>query len=136
MDPILQNIRNKYYKGDIDRARRDIFKLLLDLDIKIRNKDGAIAEINISIPTSNMDVLIIGLRYIKNNETITEDHFECYNDPEIGKLIIIKHYRGELELKYPEYKGTHKYQADFKVKDPDNPVWTSVNTITDTLFKK
>jgi hypothetical protein len=77
--------------------------LLLKHEIKLRNKDGKLNQINISIPKSKKKAIVVGLRYIKNDGSKTEDLFLF----EEGKDIVAG-YKGRLEKILPEYKGSHK----------------------------
>lgn len=134
--PILKRIWEQYIAGDITNIDREIIDLLLRHGIKIRHDDGYLIQINLSIPTTNTNVLVIGLRYKKKDTSLTEDRFLCSSDDSTGKLVINQYYKGALEGIYPEYKGTHKHQLYnnwFDVKD--NPI-TQVNTISYLLNKK
>jgi hypothetical protein len=64
--------------------------LLLKHEIKLRNK-------------GKKKAIVVGLRYIKNDGSKTEDLFLF----EEGKDIVAG-YKGRLEKILPEYKGSHK----------------------------
>jgi len=101
----LKNITDEMYSGKRQKFAADVLKLLFKYGIKIRQKDGRLYQVNISIPKSRGHSILVGLRYIKKDETFTEDHFLF----EKGKPIN-KFYKGKIELVLPEYKGTHKQQ--------------------------
>ena len=71
-------------------------------------------QITLSIPTSKGNSFVIGLRYIKNDGTYTEDHFLCEKEG-VGLKgeVITYHPKRRLELALPEYTGTHKEIPDF-----------------------
>lgn len=82
-----------------------IISLLHKYGIKIRQDDGTDPKITFSIPKSEPDTFVIGLRYIKKNGTKTEDHFL------FKKGLSIEYLRGKrLEKLMPEYIGAHKHQ--------------------------
>jgi hypothetical protein len=106
----LKQITDKIYSeleqnGKILHYGNDIKKLLLEYKIKLRQKDGKLDQITISIPISKPKALVVGLRYIKIDRTKSEDLFLF----EEGKDIV-KGYKGKLEKLLPEYKNTHKLQ--------------------------
>lgn len=53
-----------------------VLQLLKNWGIELRKDDGELQWINLSIPTSDLDVITIGLRYKKRDVTFTEDIFE------------------------------------------------------------
>ena len=79
--------------------------LLKEYGIKLRNKDGVFAYLTYSIPISKKDAIVLGLRYIKKDNTYTEDLFLFQK-----RSKIVKYYKGRGEEVMPEYKGTHKLQ--------------------------
>lgn len=81
----------------------EVIDLLERYGIRLRQKDGTLHQVNISIPTSVDNAIIIGLRYIKNNGSKIEDLFLF----EQGKNIVTG-YKGMLERIVMEYAGTHK----------------------------
>jgi len=102
-----------------------IIALLNENGIQIRQKDGVLKIINLSIPTSKDNSFVIGLRYLKADNTFTEDHFLCEKEG-VGLKgeKIIHHPKRKLEFTLPEYKGTHKEIPDFNVAN-------NTKTITD-----
>lgn len=82
-----------------------VLALLGKYDIKPRQKDGNLSQLNISIPSSVKNGVVVGLRYTKQNGTKTEDLFLFRADSPIAKG-----YKGNLEKILREYKETHKLQ--------------------------
>jgi len=101
----LKNLTDAYYAGTMKINRQEILDLLNKYAIKVRQDDGVLDNITISIPKTVADGIVVGLRYIKRNNTKTEDLFLFSK----GKPIE-KGYKGKLEKKLIEYKGTHKLQ--------------------------
>ena len=134
MHPILKKIRDRYVTGYIINIKQDIIDLLLKHGYKIRQDDGNMIQINLSFPASDMNELVIGLRYMKKDSTYTEDHFICSKNEATCELIISPYYKGSIEKAYPEYRGTHKYHINDPL-DKENII-TRVNTITHWLKKK
>lgn len=83
----------------------NIKAIFLKYGISLRQKDGKLTQINISVPVSKKSAIVVGLRYIKKDGTKTEDLFLF----EKGKKIVTG-YKGLLEKLLPEYKNTHKLQ--------------------------
>ena len=78
--------------------------------IRLRQNDDSLKQITLSIPTTKENSYVVGLRYVKNNGTFTEDHFLCEIEG-VGGLKskeIVHHPKRKLEYKLPEYNGTHK----------------------------
>lgn len=71
----LKAITDAVYAGTKGVWAKDAIKLLENLNIKLRQKDGKLHSVNISIPKSRDNCILVRLRYIKNNATYTEDHF-------------------------------------------------------------
>jgi len=95
----------------------EIPRLLESWGIKRRTNDGELTQINISKPEN--DLFVVGLRYLKKDNTFAEDHFEFSS---LKPDDISKHYKGKYERKRTEYKGTHKQQNITSMP------FTSVNT--------
>lgn len=97
-------------RGESVDIKREILELLSQSKIKLRKDDGELIQINLSIPTSIELAFVIGLRYIKKDNTHTEDHFLCQKKAQAGTNFraIQPYYRGQLELLLPEYCRTHK----------------------------
>jgi hypothetical protein len=86
---------------------REIPSILNAWGIKCRGDDGQLVWVNFSIPKSVDDTIVIGLRYQKRDQTVTEDIFELNrSSPE----RVYSHYKGMYETYRPEYQGTHKFQ--------------------------
>lgn len=101
----LKAITDAVYSGSKDQWARNVVDILRKYNIKLRQKDGRLYSVNISIPKSKSNCILVGLRYIKNDKTYTEDHFLFEeNEP------IVTFYKGKLEKVLDEYKGTHKQQ--------------------------
>ena len=125
----IEAIWNHYLSGGSVNTEREIRALLDSQGIRIRQDDGELKQFTISKPTSVTSGFALGLRYVKRGGSQTENHFTF----EKGRPIEC-HYRGSLESKWPEYKGTHKQQVLFAlVVDVQDPI-TLANTIS--LLKK
>ena len=106
----------------------NIIELLKTHNIIPRQKDGELVQINLSIPKSMEQAYVIGLRYIKNDGTLTEDHFLCeHSSSGVTKEEILHHPKRKLEYKIPEYDGTHKQVVDIQSVAPSLGV-TDVST--------
>ena len=129
---IIEHIWNCRLNGSSLDFEKEILGLLLQQGIKIRQDDGELKQINISMPTSIQYAFVIGLRYIKKDGTQTEDHFLCRRDigPDAMRLEIEPHYKKRLEFRLPEYRGTHKQQVSFATRNADIGYATHVNTIS------
>jgi len=111
----------------------EVERILVGHGIRLRQHDGDLVQVNFSLPRSPEVGLVLGLRYRKRDETLTEDHFLCSQQP--SGLKIVTHYRGSLERVLSEYRGTHKEQPDLTsaVKQPwPDGVVTDVRTISFT----
>ena len=98
-DNVYKTLRNT---GIIIEFGSNVIDLLKINGIKLRQKDGKLSQVNISIPKTK-EGIAVGLRYIKKDGTKTEDLFLFQE----GKPIV-KGYKGDLEKTLPEYKGSHK----------------------------
>ncbi len=128
----LEDIWKRHLSGEVVDIEREVLGLLSRQDIKIRQDDGDVKQINLSIPTSTEHAFVIGLRYIKRDGTYTEDHFLCQKDvePSTTRLEIEPHYKRRLEFRLPEYRGTHKQQVVFTSTAVKDSNITQVNTIS------
>lgn len=128
----LENIWNRLHTGELVDIESGIRALLSRQGIKIRQNDGVLRQINLSIPKTIEDAFVIGLRYVKRDGTCTEDHFLCqkHMEPSASRLQIEPHYKKRLEFKLPEYRGTHKEQVDFTQSVFMGSTITQANTIT------
>jgi hypothetical protein len=122
----LECIWARALAGDRQQMARDVIVVLTREGISLRQKDGTLVGVTLSKPTSDPEARVIGLRYVKQDTTQTEDHFTLTPGG-----AIEKHHRGTLEEQWPEYRGTHKLQVDVTLYENDQqiiPTWT--NTIT------
>ena len=101
----LKAITDSVYSGIRDKWAKDVIDILKNHNIKLRQKDGELYSVNFSIPKSKSNCILVGLRYLKNDRSYTEDHFLFEKDK-----IIVTFYKGKLEKVFEEYKGTHKQQ--------------------------
>ena len=102
----LKAYTDKCYEGQIDK--KDVFerayRLLSSYGISLRQKDGKHPVMTISVPKSCKGI-VIGIRYVKNSDRNTEDHFLLRPNKNIYKC------KGkELGKICPEYKGAHEFQ--------------------------
>jgi hypothetical protein len=111
-------------------------RLLLQHDIRLRQDDGELVEINVSLPMSSESALVLGLRYQKRDETYTEDHFMFTQ--EADGVVVTPYYGRALARVLPEYRDTHKAQTDFLPQVPStfSQFATDVRTITFNKFIK
>lgn len=122
---MLEAIWKRHISGDPQDTEKSLIALLHNKGIQLRQDDGELKQLTVSRPTSVASAFVIGLRYQKRDGTPTEDLFSI----ERGRSIE-HHYRGDLERKWPEYRGTHKQEIFFAlVVDLKTPM-TSVNTIS------
>lgn len=93
--------------GDANELRR-IPTLLNSWGIKCREKDGQLLWTNLSVPTSSVgETITIGLRYKKQDATLTEDIFELSKQ---NPDVVASYYKGQYQDVRPEYQHTHKQQ--------------------------
>jgi len=119
-------------RNNVQNLFKEVVTLLSEQDIKLRQDDGDLVQINISIPTSLNDSFVIGLRYLKRDRALTEDHFLIKEEIEPDEKKIQVFYKGKLELQVLEYEGTHKQQVDFsQIVSGNNVAYhTPINTIS------
>lgn len=105
--------------GDANELRK-IPSLLNSWGIKCREDDGQLLWTNLSVPTSSIgETITIGLRYKKQDATLTEDILELSkNNPD----VVASYYKGRYQELRPEYQRTHKQQ------DVEARSYTTVNT--------
>lgn len=102
----LKTVTDVVYAGVKEKWAKDVVGILSKYNIRLRQKNGQLYSVNISIPKSKSNCILVGLRYIKSDKTYTEDHFLFEeNKP------IVAFYKGKLENVLGEYKGTHKQQV-------------------------
>jgi hypothetical protein len=121
----VTRIWDRCVAGAQKNMEAEVLDLLKAQGIGIRQGDGELRQITLSKPTSVESAYVIGLRYIKSDGTQTEDLFLV----EKGRPIV-GCYKGSLEKRRPEYKGTHKQTVTFTLVAGEPPPTTSVNTIS------
>ncbi|MGB8327550.1 MAG: hypothetical protein WCE48_08215 [Steroidobacteraceae bacterium] len=97
----------------------EIPRLLTEWGIRSRADDGRLLWTNVSNPTSQTESIAIGLRYEKQDGTLTEDLFT------VGSTKpdkVVSHYTGRIQREWTEYANTHRQQ------DVERRSFTSVNT--------
>lgn len=104
----IKNITDSIYSGKLKNPTEIFLEVLYKYGIKLRQKDGIFDHITYSIPKSQKDCILIGIRYKKKDNTFTEDHFLFQKN-----FSIRKFYKKQIEKVLPEYKGTHKKQSGF-----------------------
>lgn len=105
-----------------------IISLLSSYGIRLRQPEGGkLKQVNLSIPDSVDGAFVIGLRYVKPDNTPTEDHYLCEKGAGQGEEIV-PFPKKKLEYKLPEYEGAHKGPFDTSEKAEAPP--TLVNTIS------
>lgn len=128
MESKYETIKNLHQRVS-EFGKAELLKMVPNLleswGIKSHVDDGVLSQINISNPENG--ILVIGLRYIKNNGTFTEDIFEVNSS---NPNDIPKYYKGKYERERSEYKGTHKQ------KNISSSPFTSVNTCSFYIKKK
>jgi hypothetical protein len=104
----LESIWARALAGNREHTARDVIAVLTKEGIRLRQKDGTLAQVTLSKPTSDHES-----RVVRSGRGIDS------------------YYRGTLERELPEYQGTHKLQVDVTLVDGGEevlPTWT--NTIT------
>ena len=115
----LKNIHERAVETHDANELRKIPSLLNDWGFKCRENDGELLWTNLSLPTSVGETITIGLRYKKQDGTLTEDVFElCEKDPN----VVTPYYKGKYQILRSEYENTHKQQ------DVEPRSFTSINT--------
>ncbi len=129
----LRIIWDECTEFDTSRLKK-IIPLLSQHGIKLRQRDGELKQITLSIPTSKENSYVVGLKYIKIDGTYTEDHFLCdSNGVSIKGKEIVYHPKRKLEYLLPEYKGTHKEIPDMNI---ENKINNSTDVTTLSYYKK
>jgi len=115
----VKSIHERTVKTHDASALLEIPTMLNSWGIKCREKDGQLLWTNLSVPTTIGETIVIGFRYKKKDQTLTEDIFELSkNDPD----EVAPYYKGQYQTVRPEYKDTHKFQ------DAETKSFTTVNT--------
>lgn len=96
-------ITDQYYTDGKEPSLQVFINLLTKYGIRLREKDGTLHEGTFSVPKTESDALVLGMRYEKNDGTFSEDLFLFRKDQPIERG-----YKGAIERILPEYKGTHK----------------------------
>jgi hypothetical protein len=115
----------QYIDGTLVRPVDAIVEFLKQNDVNLRTKDGALCQVTVSKPTLVADTLVVGLRYLKNDKTYTEDLFEVHSGSNVEK-----HYKGRLERVLPEYRDTHKQTVSPPLVVDLPAGYPTVNTIS------
>ena len=103
----VKSVHDRAVESHDATALREIPTMLNRWGIKCREKDGQLLWTNLSVPTSIGDTITIGLRYKKQDGTLTEDIFELNKTkPE----VVTPYYLGKYQGVRAEYHGTHKSQ--------------------------
>lgn len=138
----LDRIWKAYISQEKKDFSGDVHNILSLQDIGLREDGSKLMQITISIPTKETDSYVVGLRYLKKDNTYTEDQYFCpQNKPARYLDKDIKLYpKNKLEILLPEYKGTHKQQVTFRndkvvTNNGSDPI-THVNTISNYFDKK
>jgi len=121
----VEAIRRRHVSGNQSQTGNDVIALLARHDIRLRQDDGELRQITLSIPTSVPDAHVIGLRYEKNDGSHSEDLFVVQEGRPIEAC-----YRGSLEHKFPEYAGTHKQPLPSAIVVGIPVLPTAVNTLS------
>jgi len=103
----LKIFTDKYYAGELTKeiVFTEAYRQLSSRGVRLRQQDGKDPKITVSVPKVG-NVLIIGIRYTKNDGRNTEDHFIFRPNANIYKC------RGkELDKIYAEYTGSHILQV-------------------------
>ena len=94
----LKNIHERAVETHDANELRKIPSLLNDWGFKCRENDGELLWTNLSLPTSVGETITIGLRYKKQDGTLTEDVFElCEKDPN----VVTPYYKGKYHVERP-----------------------------------
>jgi hypothetical protein len=104
-------IRNRLATGEDFDAVSAVVSALGSCGIRARQRDGELTQVNLSLPTSVQDAIVIGLRYVKADGSLTEDHYLCNRNLLPGQSGIVYFNKRGLETLLPEYKDTHKQQS-------------------------
>jgi hypothetical protein len=121
----LEGIWSRSIENDRKYMFEEILDLLKEQGKPIRQDDGELRQITLSKPKSVSSGFVIGLRYVKRDGTQAEDLCTV----EKGRPIEC-YYKGRLQQKWPEYRGTHKQKVVF-TKTANGPAPTTpVNTMS------
>ncbi|MBI3374285.1 MAG: hypothetical protein HY017_21385 [Betaproteobacteria bacterium] len=107
------------------QVEAEVVDLLEGHGIRLRQRDGQLKQITLSTPTSVNSGFVIGLRYVKQDGSHTEDLFTVQPGQQIQPF-----YKGSLQKQWPEYQGTHERQVIFALVDNEPAPTTAVNTIS------
>ena len=103
----LKVFTDKYYAGETTKEAvfTEAYRQLSSRGVKLRQRDGKEPRMTVSVPKVG-NVLVVGIRYTKNDGRNTEDHFILRPNANIYKC------KGkELDKIYPEYTGSHILQV-------------------------
>lgn len=107
------------------QIQTEVVDLLNDHGIRLRQRDGQLKQITLSKPTSINSGFVIGLRYVKQDGSHTEDLFTVQKGQQIQPF-----YKGTLEKQWREYQETHKQQVIFTLVENEAAPTTAINTIS------
>lgn len=102
----LKVFTDKYYAGELTKETvfAEAHRQLSSRGVRLRQQDGNDPKMTVSVPKVG-NVLIIGIRYRKNDGRNTEDHFIFRPNTNVYKC------KGkELDKIYAEYTGSHILQ--------------------------
>jgi hypothetical protein len=103
----VKSVHDRAVETNDANELRKIPLLLNSWGIKCREDDGQLLWTNLSVPTSVGEAITIGLRYKKQDKTLSEDVFELNNkNPD----VVTSYYKGCYQTLRPEYQQTHKLQ--------------------------
>lgn len=102
----LKVFTDKYYAGEATKETvfTEAYRQLSGRGVRLRQENGKDPKMTVSVPKVG-NVLVIGIRYTKNDGRNTEDHFIFRPNTNIYKC------KGkELDKIYSEYTGSHILQ--------------------------
>jgi hypothetical protein len=102
----LKIFTDKYYAGKIPKNNvfKEAYRQLSSRGVRLRQDNGKDPKMTVSVPKVG-NVLVIGIRYKKDDGRNTEDHFIFRPNTNIYRC------KGkELDKIYPEYAGSHVLQ--------------------------
>ncbi|MFO0862831.1 MAG: hypothetical protein U0516_03865 [Candidatus Saccharibacteria bacterium] len=120
----LKAITDAVYSGSKTDYGKDVLALLKSFNISPRQDDGQLKAVNISIPSSISDSIVVGLRYVKKDGTDTEDHFLFRKGENLRAF-----YKDGFEKYAREYAGAHKEQTKERSEPvtPEYAAWIYLN---------
>ncbi len=101
----IKSIHDLAIKSHDANVLKEIQSLLHSWNYKCRKDDGELLWTNTSLPTQIGETIVIGLRYRKKDNSLTEDIFELNSK---NPNEVTAYYKGKYQKHCPEYKNTHK----------------------------